>query len=120
MFAMLLFVSTTSTAATEREREYIILRSLGIQNHEIMSSLAKEWGAFALVGLIVSIPLARLLVYALTQMTASDHTLLFPDFIPSQCIVFSTAVLILSLILSLALFYEKLKQMRITDLGSKE
>lgn len=120
IFAMLLFVSTTSTAATEREREYIILRSLGIQNHEIMSSLAKEWGAFALVGLIVSIPLARLLVYALTQMTSSDYTLLYPNFVPSQCIVFSIAVLILSLILSLALFYAKLKQIKITDLGSKE
>lgn len=120
IFAMLLFVSATSAAATEREREYMILRSLGIQNHEIVSSLAKEWGALALVGLIVSIPLARLLVYTLTQMTANDYTLLYPDFIPGQCIVFSIAVLVLSLLLSLALFYAKLKQMKMIDLGSKE
>ncbi len=120
IFAALLFISTTSTVATEREREYIILRSLGVQNYVIISSLAIEWGILAFVGLVVSIPLARLVVYVLMQMTVSDYTLLYPDFVPIQCIVFSIAVLIISLILSLLLFYAKLKQMKITDLGSKE
>lgn len=116
VFALILFVSMANVTIVEREREIVIMKSLGISNFTIINSFLKEWFLFATVGLLISIPLAKKLIHLLVELTIRDHTLLSPLFIPKSSLIIATTVLFLSVLMSTILLYQRLNRLKIADL----
>ncbi len=120
IFSLILFLSLTSTSITEREREIIIKRSLGISRASVISTFVTEWVIFAVLGLIICLPLSKTLIRTLIDLTVRDHTLLVPHFVPGSCVAFASLALLLSIVISLLLLQIRLSKLHITDLGSQE